>query len=776
MSKFDKQINIFLASSIVEFKDERSELVIFIRELSDKFEDLYNVKIKPVYCEDIDPCMELGRKQDRINDAIKNSEMVFFLFFTRCGEYTQEEFKIAYEQFKISEKHKPKIYVYFKNLSEGVSAEDSVKEFAKEIDKVYGHYYGTFDNIDTIKLRILLNLKIQEMDFVQIEMKDNACFIDGTPVVNLDNVAEFANNQDLKQLQQELSSIEEKYFEMKAVYESLKMDDAFYKEYCEIAKKRQLLLDTIEQLKKNIFDLSLRLSKDEVRGDLTPRMKQAYRLMELGDSKGCLAILDQKEIDNDFERWEIEHERQGKLKATIYIKEHRLAIEILQTMYYYTNRFVEIENRYEKIIKTAKKYEIELDVLCDYASYLYNQNYFVKAIEVAEQLLKYWDNDNASEIYKGRLLNLLALLYSNAQQYDLAEELYKKTIDIYKRLVENNPQAYEPDLADSYNNLAILYSDTQRYDLAEELYKKSLDIYKILVQNNPQAYESDLADSYNNLAILYKNTQRYDLAEELHKKAIEIRKRLVQNTPQTYESDLADSYNNLANLYSNTQQYDLAEELYKKSVEIKERLVQNNPQAYEPDLAGSYNNLALLYSDTQRYDLAEELYKKSVGIKERLVQNNPQAYEPDLAMSYNNLAILYSDTQKYDLAEELYKKAIEIKERLVQNNPQAYEPDLAMSYNNLAILYSNTQKYDLAEELHKKAIEIREREVESNPQVYEPDLAISYNNLANIYVLNQRYDIFFEYAKKAFVLAKKYKDSNGRCEDIYNTIKTILEE
>ena len=112
----------------------------------------------------------------------------------------------------------------------------------------------------------------------------------------------------------------------------------------------------------------------------------------------------------------------------------------------------------------------------------------------------------------------------------------------------------------------------------------------------------------------------------------------------------------------------------------------------------------------------------------------------------------------------------------MQNNPQAYEPDLAMSYNNLAILYSNTQKYDLAEELHKKAIEIREREVESNPQVYEPDLAISYNNLANIYVLNQRYDIFFEYAKKAFVLAKKYKDSNGRCEDIYNTIKTILEE
>jgi len=397
MSNFNKQIKIFLASSIVEFKNERSELVLFIRDLSDKFEDKYNVKIKPIYCESIDPSMALGRKQDEYNEEIRNSEMVFFLFFTRAGDYTIEEFKIAYDHFKNSENHKPKIYVYFKNLPEGVSAQDSIKEFAKEIDQTYGHYYGTFDNIDTIKLRILLNLKIQEMDFVKIEMKDNVCLVDGKPFVSLDNVAEFANNQDLKQLQEELSNVEKRYYEMKPLYESNKMNDTFYKEYCEIATKRQTLLDTIDELKKNIFDLSLRLSKDEVRGDLTPRMKQAYRLMEQGDSKGCLAILDEKEIDDDFERWEKEQERQGKIKATMYIKEHRLAIEILQTMYYYTNRFVEIENRYEKIIKTAKKYEIELDVLCDYASYLYNQNYFVKAIEVAEQLLKYWDNDNASE-------------------------------------------------------------------------------------------------------------------------------------------------------------------------------------------------------------------------------------------------------------------------------------------------------------------------------------------------------------------------------------------
>lgn len=190
MSKFDKQINIFLASSLVEFKNERSELVLFINELSNLFEKNYNIKIKPIYCESIDPCMEKGRKQDRYNEEIENSEMVFFLFFTRAGEYTIEEFKIAYNHFKNSENHKPKIYVYFKNLPDGVNEEESVKDFKQELDKKYCVNYGTFNNIDAIKLSILLNLKKQEMDFVKIEVKDNICLVDGTPVLHLDNVAD----------------------------------------------------------------------------------------------------------------------------------------------------------------------------------------------------------------------------------------------------------------------------------------------------------------------------------------------------------------------------------------------------------------------------------------------------------------------------------------------------------------------------------------------------------------------------------------------------------
>ena len=52
-----KKIKIFLASSITEFAEERNALELFIRNVSDEFEEKYDTKIIPLRCENIDPCM-----------------------------------------------------------------------------------------------------------------------------------------------------------------------------------------------------------------------------------------------------------------------------------------------------------------------------------------------------------------------------------------------------------------------------------------------------------------------------------------------------------------------------------------------------------------------------------------------------------------------------------------------------------------------------------------------------------------------------------------------
>ena len=128
------------------------------------------------------------------------------------------------------------------------------------------------------------------------------------------------------------------------------------------------------------------------------------------------------------------------------------------------------------------------------------------------------------------LYNCLGRLYASTQRLRDSEELYKKSLAIFKRLAGENPQAYEPVLAFSYNCLAQLYDRTQRLRESEELYKKSLVIFEGHAEEIPQMYEQALAGAYFGLAQLYGRTQRLRECEELTEKSLAILERLAKKT------------------------------------------------------------------------------------------------------------------------------------------------------------------------------------------------------------------------------------------------------
>ena len=350
--------------------------------------------------------------------------------------------------------------------------------------------------------------------------------------------------------------------------------------------------------------------------------------------------------------------------------------------------------------------------------------------------------------------------YQEQNNFKPCEESYKQAYEIYVRLAEKNPEAYEQDLATSCNNLGNLYSDLNRYTEAEEYHKRAYEIRSRLTEKNPEAYEPNLATSCNNLGNLYRDLNRYTEAEEYHKRAYEIRSRLAEKNPEAYESDLASSCNNLGILYSDLNRYTEAEEYRKRAYEIRSRLAEKNPGVYEPDLAGTCNNLGNLYSDLHRYTEAEEYYKRAYEIRSRLTEKNPEAYESDLAISCNNLGNLYSDLNRYTEAEEYHKRAYEIYARLAEKNPEAYEQDLAMSCNNLGKLYRDLKRYAEAEKYSKRAYEIYKRLAEKNPGVYESDLAMSCNNLGNLYRDLKRYTEAEEYYKRAYEIRSRLAEKN----------------
>ena len=643
-----KKIKIFLASSIVEFANERMEIENFIRNISDKFEDNYNIKLQPLLCENFDDAYSIVRKQEEYNEKIRESEFCFFIFFTRVGEFTREEFDVAREQFEKT--GKPKIYTYFKIVEEG-QAEQSVYDFMNQLDKTFSHYYGTFSHIDTIKLRILLSLKMQEMDFVEIKLESGDCVIDGKRVMSIENVSEFAHNENLEKLQKELSELEKEYFELKPLYDKGSNDEEFYKRYSLIASRRQYLKDEIDELQKLIFTVSVRMIKDDAHGTISERQKSAYRLFEKGDYEGCMSVLDSNDIDSDFHRDMARLEGQKITLCRKYIKEHKTAIDILCSMKNYEKRFEEIEERYKKIIPYILELKIETDIAIDYASYLNDQGKDSMALPIIEKLIEICcDEADLAEVY-----NLSGIIYNNINKISKAEEYYLKATAIREQLAKENPNRYNADLAMSYNNAGVFYDEQGQINKAEEYYLKAIAIYEKLACENPERYNADLAVSYNNAGIFYSDQGQAGKAEEYYLKAIAIGEQLAKENPNRYNADLAMSYNNAGVFYDEQGQINKAEEYLLKAIAIIEQLAKENPEHYNSYLATSYNNAGVFYTEQDKINKAEEYYLKAIAIREQLVRENPERYNPDLAVSYLNYGFLTKDINMLQKALELAK-------------------------------------------------------------------------------------------------------------------------
>ena len=91
-------------------------------------------------------------------------------------------------------------------------------------------------------------------------------------------------------------------------------------------------------------------------------------------------------------------------------------------------------------------------------------------------------------------------------------------MEIYKRLAEKNADAYEPDLADSYNNAGIFYHEHGQSGKAEKYYLDAMEIYKRLAEKNADTYEPDLAGSYICYYLLKKDGTYLIKAYEIAKR------------------------------------------------------------------------------------------------------------------------------------------------------------------------------------------------------------------------------------------------------------------
>ena len=743
-----KNIKIFLVPSSDAVMGDMTGVRDFFRQLNEMYFDS-GINFSILNANEM--------TEDELKEHVADSDLSFFLFFEDVSDDMRSCFDIFFKSFKKTDK--PKIVTYFKYTESPNDMTDAVREFSQMLGNELRHYYNNYNSIDTLKLGILMQIKVMRLDASQITISDdgNIC-LNGQPVADTSKIPMFEFNDRLNELKSRYDELTKEWGRLRI----LRMDDPnneeLYFEFSKVATER----DDTKKALREFEDLLLKTSEELAakKGEMSPRQAEAYRLLEMGDVDGACEILPLDELLEDIRR-----NRRFAKNATApletNVEELATRITALNMKGLNNDTVAEIRRIYEEIYDTfCDTRNVGWSKLHDYASFLEDQNDYTKAIKVAEKLNWYYsDPDNKADEYDlGRLYNLLGLLYHSQNKPDKAEKYLLAAIEIGERLVEKNADAYEPDLAKSYNNAGLFYKKQGQPEKAEKYYLDAIEIQERLVEKNAEAYEPDLATSYNNAGNFYAVHGQHEKAEKYYLAAIEIRERLVEKNADAYEMYLAGSYNNAGVFYKDQGQSEKAEKYYLDAIDIYKRLAENNADAYEPDLATSYNNAGIFYSDHGQSDKAEKYFLDAIEIRESLVEKNADAYEPDLAVSYNNVGVFYDDQNQPDKAEKYYLDAIEIYKRLVEKNADAYEPDLAMSYNNTGIFYAVHGQPEKAERYLLAAIEIRKRLVKKNAAAYEPDLATSY---LSYYLLRKDKT----YLIKAYEIAKRRQD-DPRCRNI----------
>lgn len=671
-----KTIKIFLASSITEFEKERNELEVFIRRISDIYEDNYDISLKPIRCEAIDPYITDSRTQDIINETLKDTELCIVLVYTRFGAFTNEEFKYALNLFRESNHKLPKIYVYFKKLEEGQEVSQSVLDFMDELDNNLHYYWSNFSNIDTVKLRIALSLTALNQNLKGIVLDDGKVTFEGTSLneINLENVNEFQNHQELKELRKEYNKLDNKYYDLLPKYK--KEPAKYFEEYSSLATDRKLLKDKIEKLEESILKLSKQLTIDGANGEMSNRQKAAYKAFEEGNLEEALDILDEEEMELDYRarRQKILEKQKKELQknALIYLNELHTKIEILKSLEKYKDSTDKIISLYQKMLEVVFLEGVLINTYREYLDFIYEKyhNYSIPS---------FYEMMEKCNFYK-HLLD--ALMLSEDPTLDVNEDdvgIYKLYQAIY--LFEKN------------NSTQVRIFKVISLELFEEIKAYLLESISLLdtsIANQKYEYCEKLLLAYS-----YVNKLAYTASnEELRNENNELIKNYLLNykhvDDEKYFSSLIYSLNELeifSSMNDNDRKENLQSILY-KSLEM----INKNDVKYTKDAVVCYKKLLSTLTNDQyifkdeftykdynnqegieyRLKQSRELLKEKINILQRCIsliskvkEKDVRTYAPLLSSIYQDLSYTYYQKNDSIAAEHYYILNIEALESLI---------------------------------------------------------------------------------------------------------------
>lgn len=721
-----KYIKLFIASSVVEFAQERLVLSDFIRTLNDIYicQDIY---LELFICEDFSNAVAKERKQEEYNQQIRASQY-FYIIFGKGSDcetdavYTIEEFNVALKQFKKT--GAPKIYTYFKRLPEGESAEKNVRAFMERLDKEIGHYYSMFVEVDAIKLNMLLELTRDHTIGGTVKLEDGVASLDGHEVLSVENIPLYSKNETVQKLRAEKARLEAETSRL--ALENVKNQDSdIMRRRHENAADRNRITEQLHALEMDVLNLLRQtVEKRSLGQNMNWRERDALKCIDEGRYGAAKELLEAPEWKNEvWQAGEIADAVQKRICE--YFSGQKTLIDTYRAEGDTAENAKKIIAIYEDVFALAKERRMErdvLDMMYDYAVFLEHQRKYPKAITVTQWLKEWYEvEEHIGDAQRADLNNLQGTIYSEQKDPLKAEQAYREALKTYRKLERAKPGTYREGVAMCCNNLANLLCESRSWEKAESLHREALKLYRELEAEKPGTYQADVAMCCNNLARLLDKISPLKETEGLYREALDIYRKQAERDPETNLPYLAMCSGNLATHFENVGSSERAEELYCEALGFYRGLAEKNPAVYLPDVVKVRSALVGCLYEAGSREEAEKQYREALALSKALAQKEPDAGTPYVAGCCNDLAIILYQGNAWKEAEELLREALELYRELAEKEPDVYLKDVEKTYNSLSVLLDRSGSWGRARRMHLNAEKTRWKRMVRHPGLFLAD-------------------------------------------------------
>lgn len=544
-------VNIFIASSN-EVKDERDKCILIVYLVNQAFPSL---ELKPVmweYSMVRRNYPEYRNFQHAINSRLEQCELAVFIFYSKIGDYTKEEFDFAQQKNTHS-------FIFFK---QGFTPQTDTEK------KGYEQVIAFKNSLDNVTVPVdYNNLTEFEYDFYKN--------------LNLYLAEEYSQMKPLLLTIQELQETVEKQEKIKK-----ELQEQLSSQMESNALKAQALEDIkrgdYEAAKQHIreggaasrADAAASYFEEGKIAQLELHYPEALELFELA------AKLDPSNALYMLLCGNMAHELGHYKKAATYY-EQSLKIEEQERDAFHTNLAI-IHNGLGNIYRSLRKFNEA-------------QSHLVKALHI------YQENYGKDHADCATVLNNMGMLYEDAGKLDEALNFYLDALEINQQCVLKD----DPAIATNCNNIANIYSRVSQYD-------RALQYYSIALKIDLKRYGKDhpkVAKRLMNMGPIYQFKGEYDNAIDLGVSAYKI----LKDTYGIHHPDVATALNNLGLSYSGKGDYGNAISAYKDAIEIEtEFYPADHPNIASEyfGLGSCYFNMTKYQPAIDYFNAALDIYRK----------------------------------------------------------------------------------------------------------------------------------------------------------------------